>query len=254
MKSCPTCDRTYPDDTLAFCLADGSILSAPYDPATTRSTRPARDTNPPPTEVFNPGASRRSLPPTEAAPKDIPSTIHSPFVPQPSYGQQPDRAARASEYYGSNDAPRKSSIVKKALIVLGVLAVLLVGGFVVLEILFATNRPTTQNTAPPRNVNATNSNSQEKVNSDIGAEYEAKVREKLRSDPDNEELNRNLAAYLLMQKKFDDAELYARKAVRLSPKTSPPHYSLALVLNHQGKTAEAQAEMKLADKLKAQGK
>ena len=32
MKSCPTCNRTYPDDTLAFCLVDGSVLSAPYDP------------------------------------------------------------------------------------------------------------------------------------------------------------------------------------------------------------------------------
>lgn len=31
MKSCPTCKRTYPDDTLAFCLADGALLSAPYD-------------------------------------------------------------------------------------------------------------------------------------------------------------------------------------------------------------------------------
>ena len=32
MKSCPTCNRTYPDDTLAFCLMDGAVLSAPYDP------------------------------------------------------------------------------------------------------------------------------------------------------------------------------------------------------------------------------
>lgn len=36
MKSCPTCNRTYPDDTLAFCLVDGSVLSAPYDPQTAR--------------------------------------------------------------------------------------------------------------------------------------------------------------------------------------------------------------------------
>lgn len=32
MKSCPTCKRTYPDDTLAFCLEDGTVLSAPFDP------------------------------------------------------------------------------------------------------------------------------------------------------------------------------------------------------------------------------
>jgi hypothetical protein len=41
VKSCPTCNRTYPDDTLAFCLVDGSILSAPYDPqATIRAAVP----------------------------------------------------------------------------------------------------------------------------------------------------------------------------------------------------------------------
>lgn len=31
MKRCPSCFRTYSDETLTFCLADGSLLSAPYD-------------------------------------------------------------------------------------------------------------------------------------------------------------------------------------------------------------------------------
>lgn len=35
MKKCPQCKRTFPDDTLAFCLADGALLSAPYDPNAT---------------------------------------------------------------------------------------------------------------------------------------------------------------------------------------------------------------------------
>lgn len=30
MKRCPQCNRTYADETFAFCLADGSLLSAPY--------------------------------------------------------------------------------------------------------------------------------------------------------------------------------------------------------------------------------
>jgi hypothetical protein len=34
MKSCPTCNRTF-EDTFTFCLIDGSILSAPYDPQAT---------------------------------------------------------------------------------------------------------------------------------------------------------------------------------------------------------------------------
>lgn len=51
MKRCPTCDRTYADDSTTFCLADGSLLSAPYDPEATQRI-PARLTNPPPTEVL----------------------------------------------------------------------------------------------------------------------------------------------------------------------------------------------------------
>ena len=47
MKSCPTCNRTYPDDTLAFCLMDGAVLSAPYD----HSPDPRR-ASPSPTEVM----------------------------------------------------------------------------------------------------------------------------------------------------------------------------------------------------------
>lgn len=35
VKSCPSCRRTYSDDAIAFCLVDGAILSAPYDPEAT---------------------------------------------------------------------------------------------------------------------------------------------------------------------------------------------------------------------------
>jgi hypothetical protein len=51
MKQCPTCNRTYADDTITFCLADGALLSASYDPNATQRI-PARLTNPPPTEVL----------------------------------------------------------------------------------------------------------------------------------------------------------------------------------------------------------
>lgn len=37
MKKCPQCSRTYPDDTLAFCLEDGSLLSASFDPRETNA-------------------------------------------------------------------------------------------------------------------------------------------------------------------------------------------------------------------------
>jgi hypothetical protein len=72
MKSCPTCNRTYPDDTLAFCLVDGAILSAPYDPQATLIIPETPKTSPPPPEI---------LPKT-----DVPKTIRTspPSTPAPN--------------------------------------------------------------------------------------------------------------------------------------------------------------------------
>ena len=47
MKRCPQCNRTYADETLTYCLADGSLLSAPYDPEATQVM--SYPTNLPPT-------------------------------------------------------------------------------------------------------------------------------------------------------------------------------------------------------------
>jgi len=60
MKSCPTCNRTYTDASLYFCLEDGTPLvsSSPpgFDPnATLRYTDP-RDTDDPPAEVVHQAA------------------------------------------------------------------------------------------------------------------------------------------------------------------------------------------------------
>ena len=66
MKSCPTCNRTYPDDTLAFCLIDGSVLSAPYD---ARTEQP-RGNEPPPTERLQ--STPRG---PETAPPKLPQTM-----------------------------------------------------------------------------------------------------------------------------------------------------------------------------------
>ena len=50
MKACPTCQRTYADETLTFCLVDGSVLSAPYDPHETLHLPAPRITDPMPTQ------------------------------------------------------------------------------------------------------------------------------------------------------------------------------------------------------------
>lgn len=61
MKSCPTCERTF-EDTFTFCLVDGGILSAPYNPQATQRI-PATNRTDLPTEVV-PG-SHSQKPPRE---------------------------------------------------------------------------------------------------------------------------------------------------------------------------------------------
>jgi hypothetical protein len=62
MKRCPECHRTYSDDTIAFCLADGALLSAPYDSdATLRFPQP-KTTVQSPEEAWPVDARRASQP------------------------------------------------------------------------------------------------------------------------------------------------------------------------------------------------
>ena len=67
MKSCPTCNRTYTDASLNFCLEDGTpLVSSPpagFDPnATIRYTDP-RDTGHPPADVVRQVAPTYQVPP-----------------------------------------------------------------------------------------------------------------------------------------------------------------------------------------------
>src|SRR4051794_36440775 len=52
MKRCPTCYRTYADDSFTFCLDDGARLSASPDPQATLQLPAARDTDQPKTEIL----------------------------------------------------------------------------------------------------------------------------------------------------------------------------------------------------------
>jgi hypothetical protein len=68
MKICPTCNRTYTDETLIFCLDDGSTLSASYDPHVTQRIPAPRSTDQAPTEVLY-HTSKPSLQPTIPSPQ-----------------------------------------------------------------------------------------------------------------------------------------------------------------------------------------
>ena len=57
MKRCPTCNRTYTDPALNFCLEDGTpLVNAAPDPNATLRYPDPRDTEPPKTEIYHPPA------------------------------------------------------------------------------------------------------------------------------------------------------------------------------------------------------
>ena len=80
IKKCPTCNRTYADETISFCLADGELLSAPFDPKSTALSREDE----PVTEILP-----APVPPTQAAiPAERITTITAamPRLPRPTRG------------------------------------------------------------------------------------------------------------------------------------------------------------------------
>lgn len=65
MKRCPKCKRTYADDAFTFCLEDGALLSAPYDPEKKEEPLDTiQSGGPPPTAVLPVTERGRELPPT----------------------------------------------------------------------------------------------------------------------------------------------------------------------------------------------
>src|SRR5690242_19331882 len=73
MKHCPTCNRTYTDASLNFCLEDGTPLVADVDPNATIRYPAARDTaEPPPTEIYRPQPQAVTPRPTTTPPPPPP--------------------------------------------------------------------------------------------------------------------------------------------------------------------------------------
>lgn len=91
MKRCPTCNRTYTDLSLNFCLEDGTPLTtdAPGgpDPNATIRYPSSRDTaEPPPTEIYHPA-------PGTATPRPAPAPPPPP-PPAPQWSPTPTQAPR----------------------------------------------------------------------------------------------------------------------------------------------------------------
>src|SRR5215213_1128026 len=148
MKRCPSCNRTYADTSLNFCLEDGSPLSTdapPIDPNATIRYPSARDTSePPPTEIYRPQ-------PKVVHPRP---TTPSPPPPSPQWSPTPTAAP-----------PRKKSNAVWWILG-GLAAVLIIGvGFVVMLVALAslgsntnTSNLNTNTRNENRNSNTANTN------------------------------------------------------------------------------------------------
>jgi len=87
MKRCPTCNRTYADLSLNFCLDDGTPLTNDAAPTTDLNATvrypPPRDTSePPPTEIYRP-TPPAPVPPRSTAPPPPPPPQWTPPPPAP---------------------------------------------------------------------------------------------------------------------------------------------------------------------------
>lgn len=93
MKICPTCQSTYADDSLTYCLADGAILSTLRDPHETLRIPAAQNTDPAPTEIMSP-ASR----PAETQPPLQPTipAVQQSLYPAPQRPQSSEKQGRST--------------------------------------------------------------------------------------------------------------------------------------------------------------
>ena len=99
MKRCPTCNRTYADLSLNFCLDDGTPLTNEAAPTTDLNATvrypPPRDTlEPPPTEIYRPAPTAAPPPPRPISPPSPPSP--PPPQPQPQWAPTPALPAKKS--------------------------------------------------------------------------------------------------------------------------------------------------------------
>jgi len=148
MKRCPTCNRTYTDPALNFCLEDGTPLATdapPLDPNATIRYPSARDTEePPPTEIYHP-------PPPVVSP--IQTTPPPP--PPPQWTPAPPATA---------PPPKKSNAIWW--ILGGLAALVIIGiGLVVMIIALASLNTTNTNS----NYNANNRNENRNANVTVNA-------------------------------------------------------------------------------------
>ncbi|HEX8709573.1 MAG TPA: hypothetical protein VF723_15135 [Pyrinomonadaceae bacterium] len=150
MKRCPACQRTYTDNDLSFCLEDGTALvnagpgsesPSGFDPNATLAFNTARETNPPPVEIYNPGPALPERP-----------------APTPSWGQQ-----QQQPYAPAAPPARKTSATPWIIGAIAAVVVLGIGIVVLLSIAGSSNDSNQNNSNRVVNQNNANRNSNSSV-------------------------------------------------------------------------------------------
>jgi Tfp pilus assembly protein PilF len=235
MKSCPACNRTF-EDTFTFCLADGSLLDAPFDPHATLVIPEPRQTAPPPTELLVPEEKAVEIPQTIASPQPgrkaeelVPNiSTHAPVFDSPQIQWSPVGPTRRS--------------MRWLWVTCGILVLVVAGVVIAIKLRKAALKRATeaQETAIRQHFSTAAKLQGEKNYTGAEAEY----REVLKLDPNNPEAHFSLFILLDGQQKYEEAEAEAREAVRLSPKNSDYHYEFAFRLELRKKYAEAEEQYK----------
>lgn len=253
MKSCPTCNRTF-EDTFTFCLVDGAILSAPFDPLSTRSIPEPRQTEPPPTEFLRPQEEiKQEIPPTiaspqpEQKPEELASTI---AVPAPAF-----------ESPQSLDLPVQLEQKSKRSnwILIAIVMLITIGGIIGIiasrkqakEVSLETQPQKIEPLTPAEQYAA---KGEELANQSKYKEAEQEYRQAVNLEPNNPKWHRKLGAILYVNKNLAEAEAELKEAIRLNPRHYEYHLMLATILETQAETdykkdVEAEAEYREAIRL-----
>lgn len=121
IKRCPSCNRTYSDESISFCLADGALLSAPYD------------------------AIREEAPPTEILPAEERPVASRPVPPtEPPKAAVPTMTSLGGQNYAPSEVRKPESKRRSYGFIWAAIALLVVGGIVIgiLSLRRALNRQT----------------------------------------------------------------------------------------------------------------
>jgi tetratricopeptide (TPR) repeat protein len=270
MKSCPTCNRTF-EDTLTYCLIDGSILSAPFDPHATLIIPEARQTQQQqPTALLGSYSKHQStteaLHPFVAFEQPVKKSNRLPWViggivalliVAASIAYIVNRNSTNSNLSGAKvqSASEGESLVKP-INPKGTAAQLAKESkslFKQSKYVEAEFKIREAIKVDPNNLEWRDDlrlllirQGKESEEIEVAKEAEGLLREALRSDPNNAKYHIFLSGALRSQKKLMEAEKEDREAIRLDPNDAKAHRYLSNTLQQQNRLEEAEAEAREA--------